>query len=226
MTKKATIEFVESPTPIRGLVTKFGGQPVWLSGPQWPVSRETGHPMRFIGQVALDPVLFGSVEARMAYLFMTDEYKYADRTWEPDGGENGLVLQPGDWTGPYQPIAEGPTVYRMVPRPGRDRLEPEVCEFATHLLSAEEPDFLSEDDRAGLPDEFAEAYWAAIQGTKVAGTPGFIQSDEFPGEGYRKLILQLDAGEVPFHVDFGDLGVGYAFMSDDGRSGKFLWQCS
>jgi hypothetical protein len=30
---------------------------------------------------------------------------------------------------------------------------------------------------------------------------------------------------VPFYIDFGDDGVGYAFISKDGHRAKFLWQC-
>jgi carbamoyl-phosphate synthase large subunit len=59
----------EADAPIREPVTKFGGQPVWIEGPDWPLSRQTGRPMRFIFQVALEPRLFGTIPARMAYLF-------------------------------------------------------------------------------------------------------------------------------------------------------------
>jgi len=30
--------------------------------------------------------------------------------------------------------------------------------------------------------------------------------------------------QVPFEVNFGDAGVGYAFLSEDGTTSKFLWQ--
>lgn len=39
--------------------TKFGGQPDWISTPQWPVSEAWGkRPMKFIGQVRLDEFLW------------------------------------------------------------------------------------------------------------------------------------------------------------------------
>jgi hypothetical protein len=47
-------------------VTKFGGQPVWLEAPQWPIGRANGKPMEFIGQVALDPQIFGNIPGKMA----------------------------------------------------------------------------------------------------------------------------------------------------------------
>lgn len=90
-----SIEFREATRQVHEVVTKFGGQPTWIQQPQWPISRETGKPMRFIGQVALDRTIFGSVRGQMAYLFMTDDDDYVDGTWEPDGGENAVVIQPG-----------------------------------------------------------------------------------------------------------------------------------
>ncbi|GAA3924939.1 hypothetical protein Aau02nite_20960 [Amorphoplanes auranticolor] len=71
-------------------VTKMGGQPVWLQAPQWPVSRSLGEPMTFIGQFRLDT----DGELRMAYLFMTAGDEYVDGTWEPEGGENAVIVQP------------------------------------------------------------------------------------------------------------------------------------
>ena len=78
--KRATIEFHEAKQSIREAVTKFGGQPTWLEEPQWPLSRQSGAPMRFICQIRLDEELFGAVTARMAYLFMTDGEEYIDGT--------------------------------------------------------------------------------------------------------------------------------------------------
>jgi|GEM_PF-4199221 len=54
MKARYDIEFVRSDVAINEPVTKFGGQPVWIGEPEWPMSRGRGTPMRFIGQVALD----------------------------------------------------------------------------------------------------------------------------------------------------------------------------
>ncbi len=51
--KKYMLAFQEVTAPITDAVTKFGGQPVWLSTPQWPLSRETGQPMCFVAQIVL-----------------------------------------------------------------------------------------------------------------------------------------------------------------------------
>ena len=42
MPKKHRIEFHEVSSPISEHVTKFGGQPVWFSEPQWPVNSANG----------------------------------------------------------------------------------------------------------------------------------------------------------------------------------------
>ena len=59
----------------------------------------------------------------------------------------------------------------------------------------------------------------------ILDAPGFLRRDEFPTGGPWRLLLQLDSTKVLFHVNFEDAGVGYAFISGDGVSGKFLWQC-
>lgn len=173
MTTKAVIGFREADAPIREPVTKFGGQPAWIDEPAWPLSRETGRPMRFIGQVALDPRHFGTVPARMAYLFMTDEEEFVDGTYEPDGGENDVVLQPGRFAGPTTEQAEGPTLYRMVQRPGSDRLVPEPCEFGATL------DFVEDAEaRSAEGEDEPENYT-----NQVGGTPTFLQGEEYPAGG-------------------------------------------
>src|SRR5262245_38284025 len=174
MVKRATIEFVPATEAIRKPVTNFGGQPTWLASPQWPLSRETGPPMRFIGQVALTNDLFGNSDGRMAYLFMTDGDGYVSGTSEPDGGENAVIVQPGEALVPTQSLVEGPTLYRMVQQVGHDRLVPEPCEFAVHLTPLEDPEFIPEHDRWELGEEANRVYCEALDGNKVGGTPGFL----------------------------------------------------
>ena len=84
---------------------------------------------------------------------------------------------------------------------------------------------MGEDERVEWSEAEFDVYEKPLDGNKVAGTPGFIQADEFPEAGPWRLLLQLDSMTVPFHVNFGDAGIGYAYISEDGPSGKFLWQC-
>jgi len=227
LVKKYDIEFVEATSPITEPVTKFGGQPVWLEEPQWPLSRELGEQMQFVCQIALDPELLGVPSGRMAYLFITGESEdeWVDGTYDPDGGENAVIMQPGGKNDAETVAeAEGPSLYTFVNV--RDWGEGFVpCEYAVELTSGEDPEYVSEDERAEWSDEDYDAYCDALVGNKIGGTPVFIQSDEFPKGGPWRLLLQLDSMTVPFHVNFGDAGVGYAYISEDGESGKFLWQC-
>jgi len=224
MVKKLSIEFYEAKRPITEFVTKFGGQPKWFSEPIWPLSKATNEPMRFVGQIAIDSTIFGKVPAKMAYLFITDDAG-VDETWDPDKGENALVLQPGLPPPKYQHTASGPTLFKMEKRFFGAAILPKTLEFGTRQEIGEDPDWLSEKVLEELPTTEREAHLSSLMGNKVGGSPYFLQTDEFPeGDGW-KLLLQLDSSRVPFFVNLGDAGVGYAFISKDGRQGKFLWQC-
>jgi hypothetical protein len=61
MPKRKSIDFFEAKKPICEFATKFGGPPNWIEKPEWPMSKATGEPMRFIGQIALEPELFGQI---------------------------------------------------------------------------------------------------------------------------------------------------------------------
>jgi uncharacterized protein YwqG len=117
------------------------------------------------------------------------------------------VIQSGAGTGSILGQVEGPTLYRMVEKPGRNRLVEVPCEFAVTLDLGEdiEPE-----------DGFANT---------IGGTPKFLQNDEYPQGGPWRLLLQLDSASAPFSINFGDAGVGYAFISEGGTIGEFLWQC-
>jgi uncharacterized protein YwqG len=225
MSKRFSLDFIEASGPVCELITKFGGQPVWITIPEWPLSASTGKPMRFICQIALTPELFGPITARMAYLFMTDDGEYIDGTWDPDGGENAVILQPGHTVLPVQPISTGPTLYRMVPELSQPLLVPQPCEFVVSTCYSEDPEFAEQGVRVTWSETENTQYAETLDGNKVGGTPIFLQSDEFPGPGAWKLLLQLDSTSIPFYLNFGDAGMGYAFISEDGNTGKFLWQC-
>ncbi|HEX4207926.1 MAG TPA: DUF1963 domain-containing protein [Ktedonobacteraceae bacterium] len=223
MRSKYSLTFREVQQPITQPVTKFGGQPTWLTGPQWPISRSTEEPMQFICQIALNSDIFGKTPGRMAYLFITDdEYGMAD-TFAPDDEENAVVIQPGTCDMPTQPLLTGPALYKMVDDPSKNERAPLNCEFAVEVSHGEDPELMVEDEQASDSDDDWEEF--PIE-NKIGGTPAFLQGPEFPGEGNWQLLLQIDSTSVPFYVNFGDAGVGYAFLAEDGTSGKFLWQCA
>lgn len=77
-----------------------------------------------------------------------------------------------------------------------------------------------------MSEEDARSAQGKLDENKIGGTPVFMQGDEFPFESGWQLLLQLDACNVPFWVNFGDSGVGYAFLNETGDEAKFLWQCA
>ena len=227
MPLRQTIAFLED-HPSDGSATKFGGQPDWIDEPQWPHSKTSGNPMRFICQVALDRNVFADAKGKMAYIFITDEDEYVDGTWEPDGGENCVVIQPCN-----TPLAvrtsdqpTGPTLYTMCSVTGKSRLVPIAREYGVKLTLAEDTAFQPSSVRQTWDDQKFDEYAASLDGNKIGGTPIFLQNDEFPDEEPWQLLLQLDSTQVPFSVNFGDSGVAYAFINAEGTIGKLLWQCA
>src|SRR5262249_17496652 len=150
---------------------------------------------------------------------------FVDGTYEPDGGENAVILQPGVTSVPTKEVAQGPTLYRMVEKEGHDRLQPEPCEFALTVIEEEYIEFLPENERRKMSEDELKAATGKLDENKIGGTPVFMQSDEFPFAGRCRLLLQLDSCSVPFSINFGDAGVGYAFLNEAGDQAKFLWQC-
>lgn len=211
----ARLELVRSRFHINELVTKFGGTPVWLEEPTWPLSKSTGKPMQFIGQILLDKKLFPNATGTIAYIFMTacSDDDFTDGTWEPEGGENAVIIQPGIVPSfiTTSPDAVGPLLKK---------------EFASQLTYATDPQFIAQD--AHPSDAAFDSYMAACGygGSKIGGTPLFVQNDEFPAGGQWKLLAQLDENLFPpFYINLGDCGVAYAFINEAGNEGRFVWQC-
>jgi uncharacterized protein YwqG len=181
--------------------------------------------MRFICQIALDSHIFGESGGCMAYLFITDDEIFGERTFDPDGGENAVIIQPGTCNIPVQPLLNGPSLYKMISNAAEEEQLPHDCEFAVELTVGIEPDSILEDEQVHTSEEAWTEFTKWWSESKIGGTPAFLQYPEYPAEGNWRLLLQLDSVHVPFYVNFGDAGIGYAFLSEDGRSGKFLWQC-
>jgi hypothetical protein len=250
--KKYALTFSEVSFPIVDPVTKFGGQPVWLTEPQWPLSRMYNAPMQFIGQIRLYPELFGPLEAQMAYLFMTqyEGESVFPETWDPEAGENAVILQPGTWTGPTLPLTEGPHLRKWVKEPTpppaegpswwkwlqgkrrwrwrHSRWQKVSCEYAVELHAGEDPDepwspWPDPDDKAAW-----DTRWTLFSEDKIGGIPVptiNLDRDPFPYPygGPWHLLLQLNSNEDRYDVNFGTDGSGYVLLSEDGRVGKLLW---
>lgn len=227
MVKRAEIvDLLPVDKPIEQPVTKFGGQPNWLEIPEWPISGELGEQMQFIGQILLSDDLFPNLGGKMAYIFITDGEPGMQETWSAWGGENAVIIQPGgENTKHTRPLTTGPTV----------QTHEANIEYAVELLVSEEPpeEIWEEYDLMGslyerideIEDFELEDFWWA---DKIGGVPVFIQGDEltdYEPEHEWLLILQLSANQ-PFYLNFGDAGVGYAFINESGTLGRFFWQCT
>jgi len=246
-TPKYTLKFHETDTPITDAVTKFGGQPVWLDTPQWPLSRSTGNQMQFIGQVQIYPEIFGHLAVQMAYLFISedlngqnipitpqtfapDQSVHVLYTWEPDGGENAVILQPGTWQGPSLPVATGPALWKWDSTLSRFCTGP-YCEYRVSLLPGDDPDLppQSKGPYIELPLQMSDgSLWQQQPEEteeKIGGTAQVRQYRVFPefGSGDWQLVLQFPEQDDRFFVNFAEDGIGYVFMTKDGKQAKFGW---
>lgn len=216
--------FVPAGAPITAPVTKFGGQPVWLSEPQWPVNDAWGEPMRFVCQIELGPVLGEAGHGKLAYVFVThaehgDDVFFDPDIAFPDEGANAVIVQPGGvYSGSTLPLATGPSLYHSAD--GSD------AEYTVRLLPGEDPDFRPQNDSAGLPTDAHDPFWEQVSSDKIGGTPAFFQGDEWPDAGPWKLMLQLSSNFVPFFLNLGAAPMAFAFVSPDARQGRFLVQDS
>ena len=224
MNKRSILKFTQAEIPITEPVSKFGGQPNWIGEPQWPLDKEKGEKMYFVGQIKLVDELFGETKGEMAYIFF-DASEDGDLTWDPESGQNAVIVQPGnnalnivaDITGPSAEFNEDFENYN----------ESGLCEFTLDLELSSEREYLNEEQLDILMDENEseyDKYWEAMSPSKIGGNPVFIQSEEIPIAGEWKLLCQLDESEIPVYVNFG-VGVAYAFINTKGTNGKILWQC-
>lgn len=221
MTPRLTITNLQpASSPITDPVTKFGGQPTWLTEPQWPISEAWDVPMRFLCQIEIPSFL--SSTRRLAYIFVThpdfgEDFFDPDIIF-PDGGENAVILQPGGtYGGETQALVHGPTLYLKSGQP---------AEFEVELCEQNDPAFIPREEYVRMGADPAGAYFEAIQGNKIGGIPAFFQGDEWPSEGSWNLLLQLETNRLPFHFNLGASPLAFAFVNQQCTEGRFLVQDS
>ena len=213
-------------------ITKFGGQPVWLDDPTWPLAPATGEPMEFVAQVRLDPEVFGNQQETLAYLFVADAV-WSEDTWDPDSGESAVVVQPGDPpTVPTVDRREGPTLHHLLnDRGGPEPSPPESCEFEALTIPGLDPASVDKEMRRRWKAdpwlEFLDKANGALgtpRGIKVGGDPYFFRDwpEAFPPDRWR-LLLQLD-GDLPFFLNLGTDGIAYVLVRNDLGTGVFFWE--
>ena len=214
--------------PLSGLVTKLGGQPTWLEQPAWPQSTGYKVPMMFVGQFPVP-----GDGARMAYLFITDDPDGIANSYEPEAGENALLIQPGGRIPSFlatRPDSTGPSLWRRgarwnehVPvelRVETSRLDPDEERELENDIALRDAEcagvFLSPPDTGILPPY-----------SYTGGRPHYWQPSSGLSAPWR-FFFQLDGSEgwdgEPYALNFGG-GTGYAYLSPDEREGRFFWDC-
>lgn len=181
--------------------TRFGGQPDWLTSPEWPISAAwNDRPMKFIGQIRLDEWYDDVCSIRMAYIFVTQPEDRQDSFFDPDiiypyEGENAVIIQ-----------AEGRipsciSIREHVTGPTTDEQcvwIPQVKQVTEeHTSSFEEIDI---DKFGGIP--------ACIQGSAI--------------EERDHLLLQLHTNWLPFYINAGGAPTMFVFLKETKNEGYIM----
>jgi uncharacterized protein (TIGR02996 family) len=212
--------------PIQEPITKFGGQPNWITQPQWPMSKSwKGREMQFICQIAL-PEFLGIENAKMAYLFIThqatderggDNWFFDPDANDPNKGENAVILQPGgSCSVKTKPLTTGPTVYLDDGSP---------AEFRVDLKSDLDPPYLPFGTESS--EKEYDHYFDQIWGEKIGGTPTYgngtlHQIEKLAQDPEWKFLLEFGTrGSDPFEINL-EVDTGYMFVSVDGKKGCFM----
>ena len=178
--------------PIDEPVTKIGGQPVWRSGPAWPIALD-GAPMPFYAQFALPWA------DRTAYLFIDPE------------ASGALICQPGRIDVPVEARETGPSV--AMETDAQDSFvirRRDVCsEAAVDLEPGNDPQAWDEPAFAG-PEATDDRDW-----NKIGGTPIWLQEDVTPDEPGWRFLFQFTAAAMG--RELGDGAEVYGLVHDDGR---------
>ena len=179
--------------------------------------------MTFIGQIVL-PAEFcsGKSAVRAAYIFMTGAGfdTGAVQTWDPEEGETRVVVQAAARS-PTGPTDYPDLLMRYQGSGAKRQLRP--CEYAVVEVPAEESEYMSLGELDSAPAAEQERIMESWRGNKIGGSPFWVQGEECPFKA-GKLLLQLEDGSYPFHLNLGT-GVGYVFLNAKCTEAKLLWQC-
>ncbi|MGW0856513.1 hypothetical protein [Streptomyces sp. NPDC002690] len=213
--------------PVTDPVAKFGGDPVWLSEPAWPLDPHSGVPLVFVGQFPVP-----GEELRLAYLFLGEEDMIMGGLG-PEDGDGVLLVQPDGRVpssaviGP--PGTHGRTLWRCGPDGSRTPVEWRVhpcpvepeADRPTHERAGSERGTRREGPAVAQPDDDLRDY---LGGT--ARYPNAWAQVEAPWQFLFQLSDAPDEdGDDPYFLNFG-YGYGFAFVSPDHREGRFYWECS
>jgi hypothetical protein len=189
----------------------IGGVPYAPAGTKWPTCRQCEKPMQFLAQLPLDGADSSLKQARgkVLMLFQCQNDPGMCDEWDANSGGNAALLTAADGR------------ESMVVPPG-ETLLPAVSRVK-YLPYDDSVQVESDDDNfcAALDDHSSKTLG------KLGGRPLWIQGEETPQCNCGKTMLfvaQLESAGGG-GINFGDAGVGYAFVCTECDSAKFLWQC-
>lgn len=211
------IDFQRREIGNKEFITKFGGQPDWVTIEDWPLSAGwDDRKMTFIGQIFLKKNMLKNSQDLMVYLFMTQPEYFDDSFFDPDiaeweGGETAVLIQCLD--GVQQPLSgeAGPTVF--------DENDAHY-EYLPVLREIQEADELTQISYEQISSE----QFDCIDIDKIGGTPAFFQREDTPQEGGWKLLLQLHCNFLPFVLRAGGIPTMFVFVTNDFKKGGILIQ--
>jgi uncharacterized protein YwqG len=213
MPQKLTITgFHEVIEPITELETKFGGQPVWLENPMYPVNPVTQEPIPFLCQIKLEPKIFGQIEAKMAYIFFDTGESIDWDNW-------AVVFQPGE----YEILDGNGNKLEHNHLTGNQLPEQIRKEFKVKLSFDSDKDFVVEDQRLEWSFEEFQDFQQQFFGQKIGGTPALYVDWMAPNSDLTdwNLLLQIDANSdagFPLEIDgLSDNGLLWFYISKNGR---------
>jgi hypothetical protein len=238
MPLKTQFQIVESPVEILQPITKFGGQPVWIAEPRWPLDPETGEQMLFLGQILLNPEIFANSDRTMVYLFFSE-------TSEPIYNEaTATVIQTSEitYTSDDSKIefvsqATGSAIYEL-----DENRQPVYKEYIALLNPAEYEDSIPLQERYTINDlDYGTGFQFAkpeLAGNKIGGQPLYIEVLDTPPEYFNSnewlLLLQLAPTQgywnnlqpnfYPFHLELGEFAILTVFISQDYTEAQFYIQ--
>lgn len=233
MPLKTQFQIIESTAEILEPITKFGGQPVWIAEPLWPLDPETGEQMLFLGQIALNKELFPDSDGIMVYIFFGEGS-------EPLYNEAfAIVIQTSENVhtsgDEIEFISEvtGSTVYQL-----DEDSEPVYREYRVVLEPIENEDSIPLRERYTMNDlDYDSGYQFTrpeLAGNKIGGQPLYIEGLDTPPEEFNSdnwlLLLQLAPTEgyynnlqpnfYPFYMELGEFGILTVFISKDYKQAK------
>jgi predicted DNA-binding WGR domain protein/uncharacterized protein YwqG len=222
------VRFTEVKIPITTPITKFGGQPVWLAEPRWPLSARTGHPIPFMCQIKLEPELFGTIDATIAYIFK-----------DGDGDDMATVLQPGNIVARHDLYGQegdfplfsiqtnGSTLRKSISIQEPPFYQSVEVEYSAQLKAGWDAPYAFDDERENWSQEKENRTYSKTIGYKIGGSPCIFDDEFVPEELHEKwnLLLQMrqpeeNEDESALSDYFGEVTCWW-FISKDGKQLTF-----